>query len=558
MTDLVLGPLLRYVDETSASVWVETSAPARVRVVAGEHAAEATTFAVHGHHYALVCLAGLPAATRTPYRLEIDGTTVWPEPDSPLPDPMIVTLEPGKPLRMAFGSCRTSVSHDAKGVKSHGIDALRAYALRMSGLTDSSREEDPDPGSGVRWPDLVLFLGDQVYADETSEEMQEFIRSRRDIEEPPGVEVKDYQEYAELYRLAWTDPVNRWLLSTLPSAMIFDDHDIRDDWNTSQTWRETMEATDWWHDRIVGGLASYWVYQHLGNLSPAARAEDEIWQRVQAGETDLSETLDEFADRVDQHPDTYRWSYTRDFDTQARLVVVDSRNARILDPERRSLLDDEEMAWFDDHLVGGFDHLLIASSLPFLLAPGLHHVEAFSEAMAERAWGSRVSEAGEKIRQSVDLEHWAAFQDAFTRTCTAVAEVARGERGTAPRTVTFLGGDVHHSYVSEAWPVHGLPFRSRVIQAFCSPIRNPLPSVMRFVTAFSSYGVAGPMGRLVARSAKVAAPPWKWRYLGHPWFDNNLATLEILDEGLHLWWAKGEIEDDPDRPALVTVRDVTV
>ena len=32
----------------------------------------------------------------------------------------------------------------------------------------------------------------------------------------------------------------------------------------------------------------------------------------------------------------------------------------------------------------------------------------------------------------------------------------------------------------------------------------------------------------------------------------------ISAAAVHLWWAKGEIEDDPDRPALVTVRDVTV
>jgi len=81
---------------------------------------------------------------------------------------------------------------------------------------------------------------------------------------------------------------------------------------------------------------------------------------------------------------------------------------------------------------------------------------------------------------------------------------------------------------------------------------------MRFVTAFSAYGLGGALGRLVARSAKVADPPWKWSYLGHPWFDNNLATLEVVDDGLHLWWAKGEVEDDPERPRLVRVRDVTV
>eukprot|EP01032_Pedospumella_encystans_P028732 gene28733-32447_t len=139
-----------------------------------------------------------------------------------------------KPLRMAFGSCRTSVGHDKAGNDTHGVDALRAYALRMAGVTDTAHRDDPDPGDEVRWPDLVLFLGDQVYADETTQEMKEFIDSRRDIEQAPWTELQDYEEYAHLYCLAWTDPANRWLLSTVPTAMIFDDHDVRDDWNTSR------------------------------------------------------------------------------------------------------------------------------------------------------------------------------------------------------------------------------------------------------------------------------------------------------------------------------------
>ena len=57
----------------------------------------------------------------------------------------------------------------------------------------------------------------------------------------------------------------------------------------------------------------------------------------------------------------------------------------------------------------------IGTSLPFLLAPGLHHVEAFGEALATGAWGKRVGRVGEKVRQTVDLEHWAAFQDGFRR-----------------------------------------------------------------------------------------------------------------------------------------------
>ena len=186
-----------------------------------------------------------------------------------------------------------------------------------------------------------------MYADSTSKEMQEFIRSRRDIHEEPGTELKDYEEYGHLYELAWSDPANRWLLSTLPSAMIFDDHDIRDDWNASLDWKRKMEATTWWHGRIVAGLASYWVYQHLGNLSPRAREADELWRRIighdGTAELDLTDVLDEFAERSDADPDGYGWSYCRDFD-DVRLIVVDSRVARDLTPSARGLLDAQELA----------------------------------------------------------------------------------------------------------------------------------------------------------------------------------------------------------------------
>jgi hypothetical protein len=552
---------MRYVDTTTASIWVQTRDTATVTVRVDGRAFDAATFAVHGHHYALVEVTGLEPGSVTPYTVEIDGDPVWPDhdsgPASGFPASVIATFKPGKPLRMAFGSCRTSVTHDEAGNKLHGVDAMRAYALHMA--------EDRT----ARWPDMVLFLGDQVYADETTDEMEEFIASRRDIEQPPWDELKDYHEYAELYRLAWTDPANRWLLSTLPSAMIFDDHDVRDDWNTSLAWKQKMEATSWWHERIVSGLASYWVYQHIGNLSPAERAEDEIWKHVVAAEStgeeaDLTEVLDAFADRVDQQPETYRWSFARDID-DVRLVVVDSRNARVLRPGERSILDDPEMEWLDDQMRGGFRHLLVGTSLPFLLSPGLHHLEAWNEALVDGAWGRLGSKYGEKIRQLVDLEHWGAFQDGFQRVSRMALEVANGRRGAPPESITFLSGDVHHSYVSEVDRVLRSAVgelgetRSRIVQAVCSPIRNPLPRVFRFATALSAYGLAGPMGAIVAESAHVPDPPFTWRAVQGPWFDNNLATLEVTDEGLKMWWKTGiVVNGDHEHPVLEEVATVLV
>ncbi|MGH3368396.1 MAG: alkaline phosphatase D family protein [Nocardioidaceae bacterium] len=561
---LVLGPLLRYVDTTSATIWMETGRRATVVVRVGDRSWSADTFTAHGHHFALVEVDSLEPGTRSHYRVEIDGTAVWPDPGSEFPPSVVSTLKRGRPLRMAFGSCRTSVPHDEQGNRTHGVDALRAYALRLvAGHPDRDGRPAAD-GDELVLPDFVLFLGDQVYADETTEQMEEFIAARRDIGEPPWDELKDFEEYAHLYKLAWTDPANRWLLSTLPSSMIFDDHDIRDDWNTSLDWKREMEATDWWHQRIVSGLGSYWVYQHLGNLSPEERAKDPLWQQVVAGgaegEVDLTGMLDEFAERVDRDPTTYRWSYARDID-DVRLLVVDSRAARVLDPDSRSMLDPEELAWLDEHMRGGFRHLLIGTSLPFLLSPGLHHLEAWDEALVEGAWGARGSRFGERLRQVVDLEHWGAFQHGFAEVAEMALSVAYGERGPAPETVTFLSGDVHHSYVSEVHEVPGRSGRrSRIVQAVCSPIRNPLPRAMRFATAFLSYGLAGPMGAVAAKSAHVPEPPFGWGLVEGPWFDNNLALLEDRGpDGLALSWHTGVVEHgDHQHPRLDEVASVVL
>jgi hypothetical protein len=180
---LVLGPLLRFTDETASTIWVEVDGAATVTVRAFDRTFRAPTFAVHGHHYALVELDGLTPGSRSAYEVAIDDATVWPPAYDALPAPQIATLVPGKPLRLLFGSCRTSVTHDEAGNDTHGVDALRAYALRMAGET---------PGDALRWPDLAVFLGDQVYADETTREMQDFITSRRDIDQPPGEELQDF------------------------------------------------------------------------------------------------------------------------------------------------------------------------------------------------------------------------------------------------------------------------------------------------------------------------------------------------------------------------------
>ncbi len=549
MTDdpLVLGPMLRHVDETSASIWVETAAAATVAVHAGDRSWQARTFTVHGHHYAIVVARDLEPGSELAYSVAVDDERVWPRPAADgetYPPSVIRTLHPDRRLRLMFGSCRTSVAHDAEANRTHGVDALRALAIRMM-RTD-------------QWPDLFYFVGDQVYADETTEAMREFIGARRDIDQPPGTELKDFEEYAHLYRLAWSDPANRWLLSTLSTAMIFDDHDIRDDWNSSRAWKQRMRATPWWHDRLIGGLASYWVYQHLGNLSPAERSQDELWRLVESAdgpdEVDLSVEVDRLAARVDDRPESYRWSFSRDV-AGCRLIMLDTRAARMLEPGHREMIDQDELAWLRSVMTGDCRELLVATSLPFLLPPGLHHLEAWDEAIADGAWGKRWARFGEWLRQTVDLEHWAAFQRSFQQVARLALEVADGRHGAPPRTVTFLSGDVHHSYLSE---VRGRRRGARVLQAVCSPIRNPLPRIMRFATAVLAYGVAGVVGAVVARSARVPRAPMRWRRLHGPWYDNCVATVEDRDDALVLRWETGVVDGADGLPHLELVREVRI
>ena len=274
---LLLGPLLRYVgpdlagtnpagtnpagtDTACATIWVETDRPCTVSVstTVPDAQASAATFAVGDHHYALVLIRGLPVATPTPYTVLLDEEPVWPT-DGSFPASVIRPWQPGSTFQLAFGSCRVTGPLDDPEL---GTDALVALADRM-------RQQDP-----ATWPDLLLFVGDQVYADENiSPGTLAFVKQRRrdgeDRNGPPErAEVNDFEEYTHLYQEAWSPPPVRWLLSTVPVAMIFDDHDVRDDWNTSVAWRQQMAALPWWHERIVSGLTSYWLYQHLGNLDP--------------------------------------------------------------------------------------------------------------------------------------------------------------------------------------------------------------------------------------------------------------------------------------------------
>ncbi|MEU4272252.1 alkaline phosphatase D family protein [Streptomyces sp. NPDC026092] len=541
---LRLGPLLRYVDGVtgdSATIWVETDRPCTAEVrgitsTSGSFGAGGSsgisgaggstrTFQVAGHHYALIPVTGLTPGTTTEYEVRLDGRTVWPQPDSHFPPSTIRTpsLSPSGAegeVKVAFGSCRWAAK-PAKGRDPVGPDALDTLATHLAA----------DPEAAER-PDLLVLLGDQVYADETSADTRRWLAARRDPRDPPGSEVGEYEEYTRLYDESWGDPEVRWLLSTVPSCMIFDDHDVIDDWNTSAAWLARMRATHWWGERVLSGLMSYWVYQHLGNLSPAELDADPLYAEIRSV-PDGTDRLRRFAAEADADPACVRWSYRRDLG-RTRLLMIDTRAARLLTEGARAMLDPAEAAWVREQALvdrGSYDHLLVGTSLPWLMPPLIHDAEAWNAALCrgERGGpGGRWARFAEDLRQRADLEHWAAFPSSFEALTRLLTEAGSGPE--APATVCVLSGDVHHAYVAEPDWTEGAveaPPEARVVQLTCSPLHNAIPRSVRLGFRFGWSRAGRALGRALARHGRAGRPLIDWRRTGGPWFGNQLMTLTL-------------------------------
>jgi len=515
MPELVLGPLLRYVSTTEATVWVETSEACEVEVLGTRE----RTFGVYGHHYALVRIEGLEPGSLHEYEVRLDGERRWPELGSELPPSTIRTMAPGRAFDVCFGSCRVALPHEEPYTLSkeddergRGLDALHVLAKQIC------------RGEREQWPELLFLLGDQVYVDEGSPEVRKRIRARRDVSEPPGEEVADFEEYTWLYHESWQDPLLRWLLSTVSSSMQWDDHDVNDDWNISRSWVEEMHETEWWSERAIGAIVSYWVYQHLGNLSPHELDESDLYRRVR-GNPEAGGVLREWAEEIDSTGAGVRWSYCRDLDG-SRAVFMDSRAGRVFD-EGRSMFDEEVWEWIVDKAKGDFDHLLIATTVPFLLSPAFHHLEAWDERVADGAWGRWAARRAERLRRAVDFDHWAAFQFSFAKLRELMEEVAAGRRGRPPATITILSGDVHHAYLAEVAFPTGTGASSAVYQAVCSPYRNDLAHRERAIVRAGFTRPATALSRGLARLAGVPDAGIRWRLLEGPYFDNQVATLRV-------------------------------
>ena len=514
MPQILTGPILRYVGADEATIWLETDAPCEVEILGRR----APTFRLEGHHFALVVLRDLERATSTAYQVALDGRACWPPPGQP--PSLIRTPAPDGPLTVVAGSCRRTAPETPpwtlgidQAEEGLGPDALAALAR-------AALAGDQPP------PDLLVLAGDQVYSDLPSPATLDFIRARRPVVGEHDAETVDFEEYAFSYREAWGDPAVRWLLSTVSTAMVFDDHDVHNGWNSSQRWVEAMAEQPGWPARIRAGLTSYWAYQHLGNLAPDDLAGDEVWRAIEAGGDADAAVADVAGRSAGLRPGApVRWSYRWDVGP-VRLVVVDSRSARVLEEGRRDMLPESEWAWLESALKGGGPHRLVVTSVPVLQPAMVHHLEAWRERAGAGAWGRVGRALADRATDRLGLEHWPAFPRSFDRLLTAASELAAGRRGAAPASMTFLSGEVHYSYVAELdRPAGNTP----VVQVVSSPLRNPSGRLLRSLHRFSTTAPAGLAARAVARLAGAQRQRWRWRLSGGLRFGNGLARFRYHD-----------------------------
>jgi hypothetical protein len=137
------------------------------------------------------------------------------------------------------------------------------------------------------------------------------------------------------------------------------------------------------------------------------------------------------------------------------------------------------------------------------------------------------------VRRAIDLEHWASFHTSFERLGRIIHEVATGRRGRAPASIVLLSGDVHYAYLAEAhFP--GGPVQSRVYQAVCSPFRHSLEPKLEWANRFASGPGGGVVGAVLTHSARVPKPSFSWEITHGPFFENEVATLDLQGRNARL------------------------
>jgi phosphodiesterase/alkaline phosphatase D-like protein len=121
--------------------------------------------------------------------------------------------------------------------------------------------------------ELLLHVGDQIYGDNAFQEAGTILDGRRVGAQAQQRRIREL--YRRLYRVTWRHPATRNVLASVPNLMIWDDHEIRDDWGSRPTHKDTASAVN-----HIGSLSHDIFREHQRQLFdnqanwPSYRFED--------------------------------------------------------------------------------------------------------------------------------------------------------------------------------------------------------------------------------------------------------------------------------------------
>lgn len=273
---------------------------------------------------------------------------------------------------------------------------------------------------------------------------------------PAALQARYRQEATAIRAFAADLPQVARALAQLPSLMIFDDHDVTDDWNLSARWEQSAYGHPF-SRRIVGNaLLGYLLCQGWGNCPQAFAGElpalRQLFGSAASGRMLETDAQDAVIDRLLAFG---HWHYS--LPGEPLLLVLDTRTRRWRSERylsRPSGLMDWEALCELQHALLDQPAVVIVSPAPMF---GVKLIEAVQRLFT---W------AGHPLL--VDAENWMAHRGA----AHVLLNIFRHSR--TPAHYVILSGDVHYSFAYEIRIRHrnGGP---RLWQITSSGIKNEFP-----------------------------------------------------------------------------------
>lgn len=309
------------------------------------------------------------------------------------------------------------------------------------------------------------LVDNQIYLEVEEEQGKEYERKISTLKK----EFNEQQREMEIFQQCL--PKVRRLLANIPIYMIFDDHDVTDDWNITKEWQEKVASSPLGNHVIANALTTYWAFQGWGNAPTAFPSSfstkiGNYTKRLKGNTPEYEEWLQTLL--------TFRsWSYVAP--TNPRSLVLDTRTQRAYPAERTyvvgnvlkqrtngpNLIRKKEWKHLSELLfTNGWQSqtpLVIISATPLY---GVHMIESFL-----KNYIMPLTNILPSLQRSLDLEWWKFNGRGFFFFHQQIAE-------WNPSECIILSGDAHMAFSIQA-EVYFQQEKNRTIhQITSSPIKN--------------------------------------------------------------------------------------